>query len=145
MLIVKYYLLIKSLHMIFVISWMAALLYLPRIFVYHCSAVSDSQQSETFKIMEKRLFFYILVPAMLGCAITGYLLGKYVYDFTGLWLYIKFLAGFLLIAFSLFLYYSYKQFRMNKNRLSAKAWRVINEIPTILMIIAVFVVIFKPL
>lgn len=145
MLIVNYYLLIKSLHIIFVIAWMAALLYLPRLFVYHYSAVYGSKQAQIFTKMERRLLQYILLPAMLGCIITGTLLGKYIFQFTGLWLQIKFLIGFLLIGFSFFLYYSFRRFKKNKNMLSERAWRIINELPTLLMIIAVFVVIYKPL
>jgi protoporphyrinogen IX oxidase len=140
------YLLFKSLHLIAVISWMAGLLYLPRIFVYHAEASSESQ-IEIFKVMERKLYNYIMMPAMILSFVFGFLL---IYSlgfsiFSELWMQIKGVLILILTYYHFYLGKSLRLFAVNNNRKSSKFFRVINEIPTILLIIIVFVVVFKPL
>ena len=140
------YLLFKSLHLIAVISWMAGLLYLPRIFVYHSEASHDSQKN-IFKTMEKKLYNYIMMPAMLLSWLFGILLinslGFSV--FSELWMQIKIISVAILTYYHFLLGKYLNEFAMNKNNKSSKFYRIINEIPTIILIVVVFVVIFKPL
>ena len=140
------YLLFKSLHLVAVISWMAGLLYLPRIFVYHSEAKHESQE-EVFKIMERKLYNYIMMPAMLLSWLFGVLLihslGFSV--FLELWMQIK-TASVIILTYYHFLLGKYlNDFAINDNKRSSKFFRIINEVPTILLIVVVFVVIFKPL
>ena len=141
------YLTFKALHLIAVISWMAGLLYLPRIFVYHAETKENIGQSETFKLMEKRLFFYIMNPAMILSWIFGILLihsqGIISLDF--LWMKIKLGLVIILTAYHFYLLAVLKDFQADNNTKSSKFFRIINEVPTILLIIIIFVVIFKPL
>jgi len=141
------YLTFKALHIIAVMSWMAGLLYLPRIFVYHSETKDNKEQKETFKIMEKRLFFYIMNPAMILSWIFGLLLlhSSGLQGFSDLWLKIKLASVILLSIYHFFLLNCLKKFHVEENSHSAKFYRIINEVPTILLIIIVFVVIFKPL
>ena len=141
------YLLFKSLHLIAVISWMAGLLYLPRIFVYHVENYEKKQTTEVFVIMEKRLFNYIMRPAMVLSWLLGIILILIngIEAFLFLWLQIK-----LILVFSLSIYNEYlgqcvKLLKLGENKKSAKFYRIINEIPTVLLIFIVFIVIFKPL
>ena len=141
------YLLFKSIHLIAVISWMAGLLYLPRIFVYHIENFEKKQTTEIFEIMEKRLFFYIMRPAMFLSWLIGIILILIIGidTFSLLWLQIK-----LILVFSLSIYNEYlgqcvKLLKLGENKKSAKFYRIINEIPTVLLIFIVFIVIFKPL
>ena len=141
------YLLFKSLHLIAVISWMAGLLYLPRIFVYHVENFEKKQTTEVFEIMEKRLFNYIMRPAMVLSWLLGIILILIIGidTFSLLWLQIK-----LILVFSLSIYNEYlgkcvKLLKLGENKKSAKFYRIINEIPTVLLIFIVFIVIFKPL
>ena len=140
------YLLFKSLHLIAVISWMAGLLYLPRIFVYHSEAQHDSQK-EIFITMERKLYNFIMMPAMGLSWIFGILLinslGHSV--FLELWMQIKLVAVLLLTHYHFYLRRHLKNFSAGENNKSPKFFRIINEIPTILLIVTVFVVIFKPL
>ena len=140
------YLLFKSLHIISIISWMAGLLYLPRIFVYHSEAKHESQV-EIFKIMEKRLYNYIMMPAMILSWIFGVLLihslGFTI--FSEIWMQIKIFSVLVLTHYHFYLGKQLRLFVLNNNRNSSKFFRIINEIPTILLIIIVFVVVFKPL
>ena len=140
------YLLYKSLHIIAVISWMAGLLYLPRIFVYHAEA-SHFSQKEVFKLMEKRLYNYIMMPAMILSWLFGLLLihslGLSV--FSELWMQIKVAAILILSHYHFYLGKHLRLFAANENSKSPKFFRFINEIPTILLIVIVFVVVFKPL
>ena len=140
------YLLFKSLHLIAVISWMAGLLYLPRIFVYHAEAKDDSQR-EVFKIMERKLYNFIMMPAMILSWLFGFLLihSLSFSIFSELWMQIKGVSILLLTYYHFYLGNILKQFRTNDNQHSHKFFRFINEIPTILLILIVFVVIFKPL
>ena len=141
------YLLFKSLHLIAVISWMAGLLYLPRIFVYHAETIDNEAQSETFKLMEKRLYFYIMNPAMVVSWVFGMLLihSQGITSLSFLWMKIKIGLVIILTAYHFYLLAVLKDFQINRNTKSSKFFRVINEVPTILLIIIIFVVIFKPL
>jgi len=141
------YLLFKSLHLIAVISWMAGLLYLPRIFVYHAENNSETKVSEVFKIMEKKLFFYIMTPAMILSWLFGLLL-IHSLGFQQLgqkWMLLKIIFVLILTFYHFYLGKILNQFKENNNKYSHKFYRYINEIPTILLILIVFVVIFKPL
>ena len=143
----NYYLLFKSLHLISVISWMAGLLYLPRIFVYHSENSDDRKISDVFKIMEKKLYFYIMTPAMILSWIFGLLLIHSI-GFQQLgqtWMVLKIIFVIFLTLYHLYLGKTLNQFKFDQNTHSHKFYRLINEIPTILLILIVFVVIFKPL
>ena len=141
------YLLFKSLHLISVISWMAGLLYLPRIFVYHAQNNSEPIISEVFKIMEKKLFFYIMTPAMILSWLFGLLLIHEIgFEQLGqTWMVLKLVFVILLTTYHLYLGSILNQFKLNLNQHSHKFFRYINEIPTILLILIIFVVIFKPI
>ena len=143
----NYYLLFKSLHLISVISWMAGLLYLPRIFVYHAENSDDGKISDVFKTMEKKLYFYIMTPAMILSWIFGLLLIHSI-GFQQLgqtWMVLKIIFVILLTLYHFYLGKTLNQFKFDQNTHSQKFYRLINEIPTILLILIVFVVIFKPL
>ena len=141
------YFLFKSLHLIAVFSWMAGLLYLPRIFVYHAENKEKKEATDIFEVMEKRLFFYIMRPAMIFTWIFGliliYLNGIEI--FYQLWIQIKIVLVVLLSAYNDYLGKCLKSLKNNTNTRSSKFFRIINEIPTVLLIFIVFVVIFKPL
>ena len=141
------YLLFKSLHLIAVISWMAGLLYLPRIFVYHVENYKKKEATEIFEIMEKRLFNYIMRPAMLLSWLLGIILilNIGIESFSFLWLQIKLILVFLMSVYNEYLGKCIKLLKIGENKKSAKFYRIINEIPTILLILIVFIVIFKPL
>ena len=141
------YLLFKSLHLISVISWMAGLLYLPRIFVYHAQNNSQAIISEVFKVMEKKLFFYIMTPAMILSWLFGLLLIHEIgFEQLGqTWMILKLVFVVLLTIYHIFLGSILNQFKLNLNKHSHKFFRYINEIPTILLILIIFVVIFKPI
>ena len=141
------YLLFKSLHLIAVISWMAGLLYLPRIFVYHTENNSQEKVSEVFKIMERKLYFYIMSPAMVLSWLFGLLLIHSI-GFQQLgqtWMLLKLLFVVILTLYHFYLGKLLSQFRVDNNQHSHKFYRYINEIPTILLILTIFVVIFKPI
>ena len=141
------YLLFKSLHLIAVISWMAGLLYLPRIFVYHVENFEKKQTTEIFEVMEKRLYFYIMRPAMVLSWIFGITLILIVgfETFSFLWLQIKLALVVLLTIYHEYLGKCMRLLKSGENEKSSKFYRIINEIPTILLILIVFIVIFKPL
>ena len=141
------YLTLKALHLIAVISWMAGLLYLPRIFVYHVENNNDQNTSNIFKVMERKLYFYIMMPAMILSWILGLLLiGSIGFDqLASTWLQIKLILGFILTIYHLFLGVCLKKFSIGKNTYSSKFYRIFNEVPTILLILIVFIVIFKPI
>ena len=144
------YLLFKSIHLIAVISWMAGLLYLPRIFVYHSEAVVSNKSENlisTFKIMERRLFVYIMNPAMIMSWIFGVLLIHTVgiNNFGSLWLQLKLFFVITLTIYHLFLFQCLRKFTENNNSYSPKFYRIINEMPTVLLIGIILVVVFKPL
>ena len=142
----NFYLLFKSLHLIAVISWMAGLLYLPRIFVYHSEASHDSQK-QVFKTMERKLYNYIMMPAMLLSWLFGVLL---IYSlgfniFQELWMQIKIVSVLILTHYHFILGKYLQDFATDSNRKSSRFYRIINEVPTIILIVVVFVVVFKPL
>jgi len=144
------YLLFKSIHLIAVISWMAGLLYLPRIFVYHSEAITNNKSEDltsTFKVMERRLFVYIMNPAMITSWIFGVLLIHTIGmdNFGFLWLKLKLLFVIILTIYHLFLFQCLRKFAENSNSYSSRFYRIINEIPTALLIGIILVVIFKPL
>jgi putative membrane protein len=143
----NYYLLFKSLHLISVISWMAGLLYLPRIFVYHSETVNNEAKKETFKLMERRLFFYIMNPAMILSWLFGVLLIHSIgtESFSQLWLQLKLGMVFLLTSYHFFLFHCLKKFNLDYSKYSPKFYRIINEIPTLLLIGIIFIVVFKPI
>ena len=144
------YLLFKSIHLIAVISWMAGLLYLPRIFVYHSTAVENKKSEDlmsTFKVMERRLFIYIMNPAMIVSWIFGILLIYTVgiVNLSSLWLQLKLLFVIILTIYHFFLFQCLRKFAQNGNSYSPRFYRIINEIPTVLLILIIFVIIYKPL
>ena len=141
------YLLFKSLHLIAVISWMAGLLYLPRIFVYHAENFNDSNTSSIFKIMEKKLYLYIMMPAMVLSWIFGMILISNIgFENLGtLWIKIKLILVIILTMYHFYLGKLLEDFKLNKNSKSSKFFRFINEVPTLLLILIVFIVVFKPL
>ena len=140
------YLLFKSLHLVAVISWMAGLLYLPRIFVYHSEA-NHEKQKDVFKTMERKLYNYIMMPAMLLSWLFGVLLihslGFSV--FAELWMQIKTILVIILTYYHFLLGKYLNDFAIDDNKKSSKFYRIINEVPTIILIVVVFVVVFKPL
>ena len=141
----NYYFLFKSLHLISVISWMAGLLYLPRIYVYHSEALHESQK-DIFKIMEKKLYNYIMMPAMLLSWLFGILL---LHSITlsvlfELWMQIKIIAVIILTYYHFTLGKYLNDFAIDKNEKTSKFFRIYNEIPTIVLIVVIFTVIFKP-
>ena len=142
----NFYLFFKSLHLIAVISWMAGLLYLPRIFVYHSEADHESQK-KVFKIMEKKLYNLIMMPAMLLSWLFGILLlhslGFSI--FTELWMQIKITAVVILTYYHFTLGKYINDFAIDNNQRSSKFFRIYNEIPTIILIVVIFMAIFKPI
>ena len=141
------YLLFKSLHLIAVISWMAGLLYLPRIFVYHVENYQKKEATEIFEIMEKRLFNYIMRPAMLLSWFLGIILILIIgiETFSFLWLQIKLILVFLLSVYNEYLGKCIKLLKIGESKKSAKFYRIINEIPTVLLIFIIFIIVYKPL
>ena len=141
------YLLFKSLHLIAVISWMAGLLYLPRIFVYHVENIEKKEAANIFEVMEKRLFFYIMRPAMILSWVFGlvliYLNGIEI--FSHVWFQIKIVLMIFLSAYNDYLGKCLLALKNSTNTRSAKFFRIINEIPTVILIIVVFLAIFKPI
>ena len=141
------YLLFKSLHLIAVISWMAGLLYLPRIFVYHVENINDQNSSNIFKIMERKLYFYIMVPAMLLSWFFGLIL-IFIVGFEILstkWIQLKLILVVLLSFYHFYLGHFLSKLKSGENTKTSRFFRIINEVPTILLILIVFIVIFKPL
>ena len=144
------YLLFKSIHLIAVISWMAGLLYLPRIFVYHSDSIKNKKSEDLmsiFKVMERRLFIYIMNPAMIVSWIFGILLIHTVgiNNLGSLWLQLKLFFIIILTIYHFFLFNCLRKFAVNKNVYSPRFYRIINEISTILLIAIIFVIVFKPL
>ena len=143
----NFYLILKSLHLVAVISWMAGLLYLPRIFVYHSENKLNKDISSVFKIMERRLYFYIMYPAML----LSWIFGVAVIHFQGAellqakWFIIKVITAFILTGYHFYLGRCLRLFSQDLNNASPKFFRVINEIPTVLLILIVFLAILKPM
>ena len=143
----NFYLLFKSLHLIAFISWMVGLLYLPRIFVYHVENLEKRETTDVFEIMEKRLYFYIMRPAMILTWLFGitliYIIGFETFSY--LWLQIKLILVVLMSIYHEYLGKCLKSLKLRANMKSSKFFRTINEIPTVLLIFIVFIIIFKPL
>tara|TARA_B100000401_G_scaffold327580_1_gene227512 strand:+ start:203 stop:634 length:432 start_codon:yes stop_codon:yes gene_type:complete len=140
------YLLFKSLHLIAVISWMAGLLYLPRIFVYH-SEKNNEIISNVFKTMERKLFYYIMTPAMVLSWLFGLILIHEIgfQQLANMWLQLKLVLVILLTIYHFYLGMLLNHFKMDQNKKTSKFYRYINEIPTLMLILIVFIVIFKPI
>ena len=135
---------VKAFHIIAVIAWMAGMLYLPRLFVYHAAAQSGSKQSETFKVMERRLLNFIMLPAMIASWLIGIVLVLETQAFAAGW----FIAKFVLVlamttAYGLFAHWV-NEFNFDRNRHPPKFYRIVNEIPTVLLIAIVLLAVLKP-
>ena len=141
------YLLFKSLHLIAVISWMAGLLYLPRIFVYHVENLKDKNTSSIFKTMERKLYFYIMTPAMILTWLFGLILisSLGIEVLSAIWIKLKLVLVILLTLYHFYLHKLLGDLKLDKNTKSSKFFRIINEVPTILLILIVFIVVFKPI
>ena len=142
----NFYLFFKALHLIAIISWMAGLLYLPRIFVYHAETKNDDVKN-TFKIMERRLFVYIMNPAMILSWLFGLILihSIGIQSFSEFWLIAKIVLVISLTFYHFFLGLCLERFKLDTNTYSSKFYRIFNEVPTILLILIVFIVVFKPI
>lgn len=139
-----FYLWLKAFHVIAVIAWMAGMLYLPRLFVYHCAAPKGSQQSETFKVMERRLLKAIINPAMSVAWVLGLWLAWEGFGFRGGWLHAKIALVLVMSGLHGYLVRWVREFAEDRNTRSARFYRIINEVPTVLMIGIVILVIVKP-
>jgi putative membrane protein len=135
---------VKAFHIMSVIAWMAALLYLPRLFVYHADAAAGSDKSETFKLMERRLLFGIANPAMAATWIFGLWLAWWMGVLEAHWLHAKFLFVVLLSSYHGMLVYFVRAFAKDGNRRSARFFRLINEIPALIIVVIVILVAVKP-
>ena len=142
----NFYLFFKALHLIAIISWMVGLLYLPRIFVYHAEAKNEEVKN-TFKVMERRLFVYIMNPAMILSWLFGLVLihSIGIQSFGEFWLITKIVLVLILTFYHFFLFNCLKNFGLDRNERSSKFYRVINEVPTVLLIVIIFLVVFKPI
>ena len=140
------YEIIKSIHIISVISWMVGLLYLPRLFVYHADAPTGSVLAETFKVMERRLLKAIMTPAMIASFIFGFwMLALNVELFSEPWFHVKFVAVFLLAGVHGKFSKMRRLLENDEKPLSSKSYRIWNEVPTVLMIIIVVMAVAKPI
>lgn len=135
---------VKALHIISVIAWMAGMLYLPRLYVYHCAAPAGSQQSETFKVMERRLMRAIINPAMIATFVFGLILLFQWEMYTQPWMHAKLFLVVVMSGFHGFLSRWRREFAEDRNTHSAKFYRMMNEVPTVLMIAIVILVVVKP-
>ena len=141
----EYYNWIKAFHLIFVISWMAGMLYLPRLFVYHATVPSKSSEDKIFQIMERRLLRIIMNPAMILTIISGLMLAQiYGYKNLDVWFHIKATLVLIMLCLHGFFAKIRKDFELARNKYSSKFYKIINEIPTVIMIIIVIMVIVKP-
>ena len=136
---------IKALHVIAIISWMAGMLYLPRLFIYHCDAEKGSVQSETFKVMERRLLRAIINPAMIVSWVAGLWLTWVSGAYTQGWFHGKLLMVLLLSGTHGYLSAAVRAFAEDRNTKTTRHWRIVNEVPTVLMILIVVLVIVKPI
>lgn len=135
---------VKAVHVIAIISWMAGMLYLPRLFIYHCEAEVGSKQSETFKVMERRLLQIIINPAMIVSWVLGLWLAWKAGYFSDGWFHAKLALALALSAVHGYFSASVRAFAEDRNVKPARHWRIINEVPTLLMIGIVILVIVKP-
>ena len=141
------YLFYKAIHLIAVVSWMAGLLYLPRIFVYHSENQNNKNISQVFKIMERKLYFYIMTPAMIISWIVGLLLiGSIGFDqLSTLWLKTKLVLVLFLTIYHFYLGTCIENFKLDINTKTSRFFRVFNEVPTVFLILIIFIVVFKPI
>ncbi len=141
------YLFYKAIHLIAVVSWMAGLLYLPRIFVYHSENQNNKNISQVFKIMERKLYFYIMTPAMIISWIVGLLLiGSIGFDqLSTLWLKTKLVLVLFLTVYHFYLGTCIENFKLDINTKTSRFFRVFNEVPTVFLILIIFIVVFKPI
>jgi len=135
---------VKALHIISVIAWMAALLYLPRLMVYHTASAIGSEQSETFKVMERRLLRAIATPAMIATWVFGLWLAWLIGAWSEGWLHAKLALVVLLSAYHGLLARWVRQFALDRERRPARVYRIANEVPTLLLILIVILVVVKP-
>jgi protoporphyrinogen IX oxidase len=137
---------IKALHIISMVAWMAGLLYLPRLFVYHAAARPGSDSSETFKVMERRLLYGIMNPALVATYVFGILLASMpgLVEWSRGWIYVKLAAVLGLTAIHYGLARWQKDFAADRNRRPARFYRIVNEIPTLLLIVIVIMVVVRP-
>ncbi len=135
---------IKTLHILAVISWMAGMLYLPRLFVYHAGATVGSELSETLKLMERRLFKLIVNPAMIVVWITGPLLAYRLGYFSSPWLHAKLALVIVLSGIHGYLARTVRTFSEDQNRRPARFYRILNEVPAVLLVLIVILVVIKP-
>lgn len=135
---------LKAIHVVAIISWMAGLLYLPRLMIYHCNAPIGSEQSETFKIMEQKLLAIIMAPAMIVSWILGLWLASKSNFFGSPWFHAKLVLALCLTAVHGHFSVAARRFMEDKNEKSAVYWRIMNEVPTLLMVGIVILVIVKP-
>ena len=138
------YLWVKALHVIAVIAWMAGMLYLPRLFVYHADVPVGSPQSETFKVMERRLLRAIINPAMVVSWVLGLWLAWRGFGLMGGWLHVKIALVVVMSAVHGYLSYAVRLFAEDRNNRRGRHWRIVNEMPTVLMIGIVILVVVKP-
>jgi putative membrane protein len=138
------YNLVKTGHIVAVVAWMAGMLYLPRLFVYHADTDPGTQQSETFKLMERRLLKAIINPAMGATWLFGLLLAWGAGFFSAPWLHAKLVLVLILSGLHGFLVRCLKDFATDRNRRSARFFRVLNEVPTVILVLVVFLVVVKP-
>jgi putative membrane protein len=138
------YLWAKAVHVIAVISWMAGMLYLPRLLVYHSEVAAGSPQSELFKVMERRLLRLIINPAMVVTWVFGLWLAWKGFGFSGGWLHAKIAAVIGMSAVHGYLAGAVRRFSEDRNEKNARHWRIVNEMPTLLMIVIVILVVVKP-
>ena len=145
-LLINNYSLIKALHIISIVAWMSAILYLPRLFVYHTTVKRNSEASKMLKIMEYKLQKFIMNPAMLFTIIFGFFLLKTngIINWTEKWIYFKLLGVFLLLVVHNLLGRYRKDFFLDKNKHSGKFYKILNEVPTILLIVIILLVYLKP-
>ena len=146
-LLINNYSLIKAFHVISIVAWISAILYLPRLFVYHTTVKRNSEASKMLKIMEYRLQKFIMNPAMLLTIIFGVFLLKTngIINWTEKWIYFKLLGVFLLLVVHNLLGRYRKDFFLDKNKHSGRFYKILNEVPTILLIVIILLVYLKPL
>ena len=133
---------VKTFHIVFMVAWMAGLLYVPRLFVYHKENYENDSIRQVFKVMEKRLFYFIATPSLIIVWITGLYLG-YVLGFD-LWLKLKICLVMMMTLFHIFIGIHLNRFKINRQLKSARFFRLINEIPFLLLLFIVILVVFKP-
>ena len=142
--LLDWYLWLKAFHIIAVIAWMAGMLYLPRLFVYHCQTAPGSEGSERFKVMERKLLKGIINPSMIAAWVLGLTLAWITGAYTQIWFLMKFALVFLLSGFHGFLSARVKDFAADRNTRSERFYRIINEVPALIMIAVVVLVVVKP-